>query len=1386
MKEIIEKCCRRIRTYVRYLVLIVGISSMPLFASAQYEDVLCQPWLVQEFNNFIYEHECENGYYFDDPFGPTVQRGYKDGFEYIHIRKLVVYPPPYQAFYYISKYYSLSGVYLGDGTFGSFEGDFEENEELLYNCSDPYSNCSSNHDEFDWYCLPLKDHSTRQIYCDPYAEFQFKYEYNVGEQVQLYTSVYTWDKSLKFRFKTRVTDSNGRVIQDFYKPTNNSFIQLGSNKCNNFYPFITPTNAGTYTVSNYVVYEDGFESQNICTYSFDVIDTPVDTIRPFITTWDTRITSQRSSDSLSIEIPGVGMNYTVKWENIDGLNVKGSKTDCNNTVMIQGLTPGRYRVSISPGNGTFHQIKFDNMRDKDKILSINQWGDIKWSSMFHAFLGCSNLTLDADDTPNLEKVESLDGMFDSTLSFNGDLNKWDVTNVKFLNHMFKNARLFNSDLSMWDTGNITIMNSMFDNAISFNQDLSKWNTANVTGLHSMGSMFKGASSFNQNLGSWILNPDVDLRNMFDDSGMDCHNYSSTLIGWAENNPNVRNRALGAKGMKYGTNAVEARNTLISRGWTIIGDTPIGKDCTLPEQDAVQIRLSAPVSANKDDTISIPVLVNGFKDIISFQFPVSWDPDKLDFLGVRNLADFKNFSMNAIKSDNTSEGWLHCDWWVINDGITINKDDTLFIMDFRVLGQVCDSTLVSISHENGPVYHATVRNVFNLSLPIDSSYFNAKIKLNPGRCHDCTHPDYEALMVLYHATNGDNWKDNRGWGTNCDPCGWHGVMCNNGRVIRLILKENQLMGSIPPELGDLGSLQILNFGINQLSDTIPHALGNLSDLQELYLYANQLSGKIPTQLGNLTLLETLDLGTNQLSDTIPHSIGNLIQLQYLHLQRNQLKGKIPHTLGELQSLRRLYLQTNHQLSDTIPHSLGNLKNLVQMDLSRNQLSGVIPHTFRNLDNISVLYVSENNLSGCIPVELTNLCGRNLKFDNNPFLPYGGDFAKFCAGEPQLGAPCNNGLGTIQDDCACNSGCITFNSSHEYIICQGTSYTLPNDSIVSTAGSYPVTLMSSYGCDSIITTQLTVLPVISLDTLVVLCEGDSLTIGGQKYYEPGIYTDILQAVTGCDSIVRRTLSFLPTTDAGLPLSEMLTLCQDTTVSLNTLITGHDTGGTWTLGNIPLTGTVLFTADLDIGDHTLRYTVSNPCDTSVASISLHIQSCMKDDDCAVKLRDDSLAVKTGQAFSIRVLDNDEIPYDDFTVSIVGDYNDFLSDLSLDGGVISGSVKKPFFEPIRIEYEVCTSDCDECSHAELILINEALKDVIQTTVIIPGSEGDNARLRFTKDDILEGSELYIFNRNGDHIFYMKDYDQSWNADGYPGGIYYYVLRYNGVDIKKVLTVMK
>ena len=184
-----------------------------------------------------------------------------------------------------------------------------------------------------------------------------------------------------------------------------------------------------------------------------------------------------------------------------------------------------------------------------------------------------------------------------------------------------------------------------------------------------------------------------------------------------------------------------------------------------------------------------------------------------------------------------------------------------------------------------------------------------------------YPDRAALVALYEATGGPDWVNNDSWLTDAPLGDWYGVVTDGqGRVAELNLggiwnpeadqwESNNLRGPIPPELGNLANLTVLDLGSNILSGPIPRELGNLSNLWALDLYANILTGPIPPELGNLANLAWLYLGYNRLTGPIPPELVNLPGLIDLFLNHNNLWGPIPRSLLDLTKLNRFFFNDN---------------------------------------------------------------------------------------------------------------------------------------------------------------------------------------------------------------------------------------------------------------------------------------------------------------------------------------------------------------------------------------------------------------------------------------------------------------------------------------------
>ncbi|UOY08375.1 BspA family leucine-rich repeat surface protein [Muricauda sp. SCSIO 64092] len=259
----------------------------------------------------------------------------------------------------------------------------------------------------------------------------------------------------------------------------------------------------------------------------------------FVTTWDT--TKPGTSGNNSITIPAWG-TYDMDLGN-DGTYDLFDQTGTTTVDVTQyGHTAGEIQVALrnaASGAGDLTRIHFYNRGDKEKLLSVDQWGSsISWSTMRYAFYGCTNLGIKATDIPDLGSVTDMTGMFQicdsltgtmgfsnwntskvtdmyfmfsGASAFNGDIGAWDTSKVTDMSHMFRGATAFNRDIGAWDTGKVTDMRWMFSSAAAFNGDISSWNTSKVT---DMTAMFQSATAFDQDIGSWDTSKVTNMTWMF--------------------------------------------------------------------------------------------------------------------------------------------------------------------------------------------------------------------------------------------------------------------------------------------------------------------------------------------------------------------------------------------------------------------------------------------------------------------------------------------------------------------------------------------------------------------------------------------------------------------------------------------------------------------------------------------------------------------------------------------------------------------------------------------------------------------------------------------------------------------------------------------------------
>ena len=295
-----------------------------------------------------------------------------------------------------------------------------------------------------------------------------------------------------------------------------------------------------------------------------------------------------------------------------------------------------------------------------------------------------------------------------------------------------------------------------------------------------------------------------------------------------------------------------------------------------------------------------------------------------------------------------------------------------------------------------VFHYAGTEVCTPAAPSFREWVNT-IGSHEGTGKECAvTPDREILVALYEATGGQNWTNSANWLTDAPLGEWHGIEVDEeGRVIRVNLSANNLVGTIPSSIGYLTHLRRLQLDYNRLAGSIPREIAYLAPLETLDVSGNSLAGSIPPELGDLESLKRLAIGGNSdfrgyippelgnlstledfwasgcgMAGSIPAELGKLTNLRSLVISGPRLSGPIPPELGNLANLKTLQLPSSN-LIGMIPPELGNLRSLEVMNLEQNSLSGPITAEFGNLANLRVLRLPENLLSGPVPPELGDL-------------------------------------------------------------------------------------------------------------------------------------------------------------------------------------------------------------------------------------------------------------------------------------------------------------------------------------------------------------------------------------------------------------------------------
>jgi surface protein len=237
---------------------------------------------------------------------------------------------------------------------------------------------------------------------------------------------------------------------------------------------------------------------------------------PFMITIDTTKAGS-AADTFVLPITAISGDYYVDWGDGGAEETFTTIGNKSHTYAAQGI----YQVSVSGG---MTALAFNNIGDKLKLITIDAWGEIEWSSMENAFYGCFNMNGAWSDSPDLSNATSLMQVFRACIKFNYSVAAFNTSTIQNMGGAFYSCIIFNQSVSNFDTSLVTDMSNMFANCYVFNQSVANFNTSNVL---NMSGLFSNCFVFNQSVANFDTSDVTDMSFMF--SG--CHAFNQSVVNF---------------------------------------------------------------------------------------------------------------------------------------------------------------------------------------------------------------------------------------------------------------------------------------------------------------------------------------------------------------------------------------------------------------------------------------------------------------------------------------------------------------------------------------------------------------------------------------------------------------------------------------------------------------------------------------------------------------------------------------------------------------------------------------------------------------------------------------------------------------------------------------
>ncbi|PWA86393.1 leucine-rich repeat protein [Artemisia annua] len=198
---------------------------------------------------------------------------------------------------------------------------------------------------------------------------------------------------------------------------------------------------------------------------------------------------------------------------------------------------------------------------------------------------------------------------------------------------------------------------------------------------------------------------------------------------------------------------------------------------------------------------------------------------------------------------------------------------------------------------------------------------------------------------------------------------YGVFWVNGDMFDV--QECLVGNEVSSSLRHLSNLKFLDLSANDFRGSrIPEFIGSFKQLSYLNLSYAYFSGVIPPHIGNLSNLKVLDLRSDDLVDTLMSddmswmsglSSLEYLDLSYVDLSKAENRDMVFYLMPSLVKLSLSFCGLTNADLGTLSNSSTTLASIKHLDLSDNHFKGQFPGFFRNMTSLEFLDLSYFNFS-----------------------------------------------------------------------------------------------------------------------------------------------------------------------------------------------------------------------------------------------------------------------------------------------------------------------------------------------------------------------------------------------------------------------------------------